>query len=315
MGLVHSGILSVLPNVELVALCEKNRLIRRLSKRMFKECEIIDDVEKLAGLSLDAVYVTTPIPSHFPVAGAILEKKISKNVFVEKTLAQTYAESKHLTDLAESRQGVTMVGYLRRFYVTFRKAKGLLQDTAIGEVKSFKSYAYSSDFFGLETETKASSSRGGLIRDLGCHAIDLALWFFGNLKVISSESRSGDQGGNSIGFRAEGSEVSGDFDVSWRKEDYRMPDVGFLVNGSKGNLFVNDDQVRLERSEGKVLKWYRHDLNDSVPFWLALPEYYREDLHFAESVAGGMKATPDFCSAKEVDKIIDDVVGEKVKQD
>jgi predicted dehydrogenase len=37
MGLVHSCVLNVLPNDEIVAICEKSRMIRRFSKKLFKE--------------------------------------------------------------------------------------------------------------------------------------------------------------------------------------------------------------------------------------------------------------------------------------
>jgi len=312
MGLVHAGILNVLPNVELVALCEKSGLIRRFAKKVFKELEVVDDLEKLAGLNLGAIYVTTPIPSHYHVAKAILENEISDNLFVEKTLAQTYEEAKQLVDLIQSRQSVTMVGYLRRFYVTFKKAKELLQEDAVGRIKSFNAYAYSSDFLGVDEKAKMSASRGGVLRDLGCHAVDLALWFFGDLRVSSTKSKTNDLTDDSASFEVEGSDLVGEFGVSWRKEGYRMPEVGLSIMGSKGNLFVNDDQVKLETVDGKSFKWYRHDLNDTVPFWLGLPEYYREDLLFSQSVAGGLNAQPDFISGSKVDKIIDDVVGGEV---
>jgi len=311
MGLVHAGILNVLPGVELVALCEKNNLIRRFSKKLFKGLEIVDDVKKLGKLNLDGVYVTTPIPSHFPVATAILENEISRNLFVEKTLAQTCEEAQRLVGLAETHESVTMVGYLRRFYVTFNKARDLLQHNTIGKVKSFNGYAYSSDFLGLEKEASASS-RGGVLRDLGCHAIDLALWFFGDLKVTSAGDGSNREDVDSVSFKVEGSEIAGEFDVSWRKEEYRMPEVGLTMAGSGGKLFVNDDQVKLELVDGGSFNWYRHDLNDNVPFWLGLPEYYREDLHFVKSMASKSRDEPNFYSAAKVDRIISDVVGGEV---
>lgn len=314
MGLVHSGILNVLQDVELVAMCEKNNMIRRFAKKLFKNLDVVDGLDKLEGFDLDAVYVTTPIPSHFSVAKAILENKISRNLFCEKTLAQTYAESKQLADLAQGLRSITMVGYLRRFCVTFNKARELLREYAVGKVESFEAYAYSSDFLGLE---KAQTfSRGGVLADLGCHAIDLAFWLFGaNLNVSSTESKSSDQTRNSVSFGVEGSELVGEFDASWCKEDYRMPEVGFLIKGSKGKLLVNDDQVKLEPENGAPSKWYRHDLNDNVPFWLGLPEYYREDLHFVKSLVGETKAEPDFFSAAKVDKIIDDVVGGEIQEE
>lgn len=309
MGLVHSGILSVLPNVELVAVCEKNRFIRRFAKNLFRSLNIVDNLDKLEVSNLNAVFVTTPIPSHFPVAKTILENNISKNLFVEKTLAQTYEEARLLVDLAQSYHSVTMVGYLRRFYVTFNKAKELLRKSAIGKVESFQAYAYSSDFLEAKEDEKIPSSRGGVLRDLGCYAIDLALWFFGDLAVEHNGAGINNREGGMINFTLRNSEVTGELKVSWQKENYRLPEVGFSVVGSEGKLFVNDDQVAVVLSGGKSLQWYRHDLNDNVPFWLALPEYYREDLQFVRSLRGESEASPDFRSGASVDKIIDIVLG------
>lgn len=308
MGLVHTCVLSVLPGVQVAALCEKNRLIRRFSKKVFKGVEIVNDVEEFSGLNLDAVYVTTPIPSHFSVAKTLLSKKIARNLFVEKTLAQSYEESKQLSDLAQSGEGVNMVGYLRRFYVTFNKARDLLLDDTIGNVRSFKAYAYSSDFLNTERGERVAASRGGVLRDLGCHAVDLALWFFEGLQVSSAElSSSNGYSEDSVKFKVENSELEGEFDVSWCIENYRLPEVGFSIAGSGGKVDVNDDEVKLKLVNGESSQWYRHDLNDSVPFLLGLPEYYREDSHFIRSVMDKKVAEPDFFAASRVDKIISEV--------
>jgi predicted dehydrogenase len=202
-----------------------------------------------------------------------------------------------------------MVGYLRRFHVTFNKARELLLSGTIGKPESFNAYAYSSDFLGAEKKNSASDSRGGVLRDLGCHAIDLALWFFGDLRVGSKSAGFSNGNVDAVNFKVEGAGVEGEFDVSWCKEDYRMPEVALSISGSKGKLQVSDDEVTLEPTGRQVSRWYRHDLNDNVPFWLGLPEYYREDIHFRKSVTGGSEPEPDFSSAAKVDKIIDDVVG------
>jgi predicted dehydrogenase len=142
MGLVHASILSVLPGVDLVAACEKGNTVRKFLKKIFRNTPIVDDVEKLSDFSLDAVYVTTPIPSHYDVTRTVYAKRIAENVFVEKTLAANVAESKELCRLSANSSGANMVGYLRRFYVTFRKAEDLLEHGAIGDIKSFRAYAY-----------------------------------------------------------------------------------------------------------------------------------------------------------------------------
>lgn len=310
MGLLHSCILKVLPHVQLVALCEKSLVTRRFLKRVFDGVQIVDDVEKLVGLNLDAVYVTTPIPSHFPVVKAIYTSRAACNLFVEKTLASNYEEAKELCDLAHRFGGVDMVGYLRRFYVTFRKAKDLLSQGVLGEVFSFKAYAFSADFLGNTRGKGMSASRGGVLRDLGCHAVDLGLWFFGELQVIPTKLTSsvGSVSQDPFSFKVKNSlGLEGEFSVSWCMEDYRMPDVGFSIIGSKGIMNVNDDKVELNLDKAQSFTWYRHDLNDNVPFMLGLPEYYREDLHFTKSAMEDLSADPDFYGASKVDQIIDEV--------
>jgi predicted dehydrogenase len=310
MGILHSCILNVLPHVELSALCEKSSMTRRLLKKVFNGVLMVDDVRKLADFAPDAVYVTTPIPSHYPVVKTLYSTNVARNVFVEKTLAASHDEAKELCELANHSGGINMVGYLRRFYVTFRKARDMLSEGVIGELSSFRAYAYSSDFLGVGDEAGTFASRGGVLRDLGCHAVDLALWFFGDLRVRSANSASstGPSFDGSVNFEVENSGgLKGDFSVSWCMENYRMPEAGLSITGSEGTLMVNDDKIELNLKDGKKSTMYRHDLDDNVPFWLALPEYYREDLCFIKSIEERVKVGLDFRAGSKVDEIISQV--------
>jgi predicted dehydrogenase len=258
-------------------------------------------------MKLDAVFVTTPIPSHYAIAKTLIERKVAQNIFVEKTLAANYTQAKELSELAKAHCDVNMVGYLRRFCVTFKKAKELLLENAIGEVQSFEAYSYSSDFLGVDSKMPSSSARGGVMKDLGSHAVDLALWFFGDLEVREANSieRMVEGSGGGLGFSVTNSDgVHGKFSVSWCMENYRMPEVGLSVAGASGSVEVNDDRVRLTPKNGVSRLWYRHDLGDNIPFWLGLPEYYREDQCFLKSVAKGEEAQPSFHAASKVDDII-----------
>lgn len=305
MGLVHSCILNVLPNVRLTAVCEKSGMTRRFFRKLFKNARVLDDAEKLSSLDLDAAYVTTPIPSHYAIAKLLYSKGIVRNIFVEKTLASSYEQAKELCTLAHRFGGTNMVGYTRRFAVTFNKAKALLAEDAIGEVSFFKTYAYSSDF-AESGEGRKGDSRGGVLMDLGCHAVDLALWFFGDLDVETAKISSFADGGskNSVHFKVKANHLAGEFDVSWCMPTYRMPEVGFAISGSKGILEANDDLIQLKPRDGKPIRWYRHDLDDNVGFWLGGPEYFREDQHFANSVMSDREAKPNFESAAKTDEII-----------
>jgi len=310
MGLLHASILNVLPNVQLTALCDKSTLIRKFSKKIFDGVHVVNDVEKLSGLDLDVVYVTTPIFSHSSIVKKAYLEGIATNLFVEKTLASSYDEAKELCKLAQHCGGVNMVGYMKRFAVTFRKAKDLLTQKILGKVISFEAYAYSSDFLRNNKGSKTSAFRGGALRDLGCHVVDLTLWFFGDLQVDSVKPPSPIERGsqNSVYFTVKNSNgLVGKFDVSQCMEMYRLPEIGLLIRGSKGIMKVNDDKVELKLDDGKSFTWYRHDLNDNVFFWLGEPEYFREDEHFVKSVLEGCNAEPNFYNASKVDYIIDQV--------
>ena len=311
MGMLHAGIVNALSEAELVAVCEKNGLIRRFLRKILKSVTVVDDVEKLCQMDLDAVYVTTPISSHFPVVKSLYESKVAYNLFVEKTLASNFKEAKEISELARSFGGVNMVGYMRRFSVLFKKAKNLLDQGVIGEPISFKAYAYSSDFFGVKGNPKVHTPQVGVVRDLGCHAIDLALWFFGDFRVedVKIESIINDSSADSAYFKVRGpNDLVGKFNVSWCVDGYRIPEVGFIIEGSEGTLSVNDDELTLNLKNGKKQKWFRHDLGDQVGFWLGSPEYYREDESFVKAVISRKTAEPCFETAARVDCIIDEVL-------
>ena len=108
--------------------------------------------------------------------------------------------------------------------------------------------------------------------------------------------------------------MKGEMAISWCTEGYRMPEVVVSIQGSKGIIKVNDDNVYLQVDSG-ASSWFRHDLADNVPFWLGSPEYYREDEHFFKSVLTKESAKPDFEAASKVDKLIEEIQQEAQRSD
>lgn len=307
MGLLHASVLSTLSNVELVALCDKSSLIRRFGRKLLKGIQVVDDSEKILDLKPDIVYVTTPIPSHYSVITGLCSNGKMPHLFVEKTLSSRYDDSVKLCELAQPFKKTNMVGYMKRFSVTFNKAKELLEQEAIGQVISFSAYAFSSDFFGLE-ESKQASSRGGVISDLGSHAIDMALWLFKEFEIKSDLENKVTK--DVVHFTVENSNgIKGKFEMSWSKEGYHMPEIGVLISGDNGQINVNDDFVELKSNSVSTKSWLRHDLQDNVGFLLGDAEYYREDEYFVNSITKKSQIESDFVSASKVDYIIEKVSG------
>lgn len=307
MGLLHAALLSVMPTVQLVALCDKSWLMRKLAKSTLKGPLVTDKLGEMSNLNLDVVYVTTPIPSHYSIVKEIYEQDIARNVFVEKTLSSNYTQSEELCKLAGASQGNTMVGYMKRFSVTFRKAKELLDQGVLGSMLSFDAYSYSSDFFGVRRDS-VSGGRGGVLEDLGSHVSDLALWLFGDLLSSIKVSSSTDPRFDSVQFEVVGSnDFTGKFDVSWVKEGYRMPEFGLAIRGTEGNIKVDDSELIFVLDNAQPKTWYRQDLDDHVTFLLGESEYFRENDHFINSIIFNDKSEPNFQTATKVDYLLEQV--------
>lgn len=311
MGLLHASLLNTYKDIQLVALCDKSALMTRLCRSIFSPTGkvVVNDLDRFSELELDAVYVTTPISSHAFIVKDLYAKGIVRNVFTEKTLASNYAQAKEMCEIAGKIGGKTMVGYMKRFSVVFGKAKELLTQGRLGEPYSFSAYAYSSDFLGLTNESRSSASRGGALKDIGCHVLDLALWLLGDVRVedvVSSNEVGGAE--TSVCFTAVSpSGLEGRFDVSQRMPGYRMPEFGCIIDCPQGKIEVNDDRLLLTLRSGSQEVWYRHDLNDNVGYSLGETEYYREDLAFVNSLLGNRMCEPNFETASKVDYIIDQV--------
>jgi len=309
MGLLHASILNTMPNVQLAVLCDKSWFMRKLAKSALDGPLVTDKLGKMSDLGLDAVYVTTPIPSHYSIVRDVYAQNITPNLFVEKTLALNHAQSAELYNLSQKPKGVTMVGYMKRFSVTFKKVKELLDQKILGDLLSFNAYAYSSDFFGA-TKGSVSGSRGGVLEDLGSHVTDLALWFFGDLHVSSAKIQSSISLGSvdSIHFEVDGANAfKGKFDVSWVKEGYRMPEFGLAIRGSNGFVRVDESELELALDRTPPEKWYRQDLDDHVTFLLGDSEYTRENDLFIKSIVCNGKPEPNFQTAMKVDFLLEQV--------
>ncbi len=306
MGLMHASIMGMFSQVELAAICEKSKIIRTFGSKAIPHVLITPDLLALKSLDINAAIITTPPASHFPIIKTLCENNITKNIFAEKPLAHDYQQAQELCALSKKFLNVNMVGYHRRFSVTFQKAKKILESEKLGHLQSFSAHAYSADFFKAKT-ARAAITRGGILEDSGCHIIDILDWLLGNLQVVNASTKS---------IIGEGSideanlvvktplEIQGNIDMSWCKEGYRLPSMAITFTGEKGQLLANEDFVQLD-AQGKSEKWYKHDLNDNVSFSIGGNEYQREAALFLDAIQGKNKASPDFMTASHVEMVID----------
>ncbi len=325
MGVLHAGIVNALSNGKVAAICETEGMIVKAARKVLPRISFYQDVsEMVTQEDLEAVFITSPIQTHLPIIQTILEKRNTTGLFVEKPLAATREEAMEIAKAASGLGIANMVGLQKRFSPVFQRAKQLLEGGAIGEVQFFRCYSYVSDIFRRGEGWRFKKGAGGALLDLGPHAVDILLWYLGDLKPISAVSRSfySSEVEDYVHCILETeSGIVGNLDVCWSIRNYRLPEILVEIHGTNGSMTVADDYVRLQADRAVVgvvsaggHLFRKASFNTSVEFLLADPEFTVEDQHFLQAVETKGHAQPDFYTAARVNQVIDLIQSETGNQ-
>lgn len=131
---------------------------------------------------VDAIVLVTPTALHAQQTIAALEA--GKHVFVEKPLALDVADCERVEAVAARYPDrVAMVGFVRRFDASYRRAYDDMRQGAIGQPFLVRSQTCDmNDPSGFFVRYAAQS--GGIFMDCSVHDIDLARWMLGNPRAI-----------------------------------------------------------------------------------------------------------------------------------
>lgn len=163
----------------------KRHHVERWSSDAYKLLEMED---------LDAIYVATPPSSHLEYVCAALAKGLS--VYVEKPVALNASEATKMAEAAQASSGKLTVAHYRRRLPLFLKVKELLEQRAIGEIRTVQMRLWQSKKPALVTtgapdwRTNPEISGGGYFHDLAPHQLDLMLYFFGTPLYYDGFSQS-----------------------------------------------------------------------------------------------------------------------------
>ena len=130
--------------------------------------EIIEDDK------IDAVVISTPVATHFEIAKLCLEA--GKHILVEKPIATTIEEVTELSEIAESKNLVAMVGHTFLFNSAVRYIKNLIDNNELGEIR----YIYSQrlNLGRIRTDVDA-------LWNLAPHDISIIQYWLNEAKPIS----------------------------------------------------------------------------------------------------------------------------------
>lgn len=179
------------PRAQLVALAARTPEKLRAAGEQFGVSALYQDYEQLlAREDLDAVCISSTHSAHYPMARAALERGL--HVFCEKPLGMNSAQTGELAALAEAKGLKTMVAFTNRWVPEALYARRLIAEGYVGEPFHYnvcQLAAYGRP--GGEWMWRADAALGGgVLYDLGCHNIDLALWLNGPIRAVCALRRN-----------------------------------------------------------------------------------------------------------------------------
>jgi len=315
MGLLHAGIFNSLDKSKLCAISDKDKILLGALKNYLPGTDsYLNYMDLLEMQDLDIVVVTSPVSLHKEMINASLKRGAA--VFVEKPLALNGAECRAI--LSSNHKNITMVGYCRRFMETYNLAKRILDDGTLGKANYFDSHIYVSQTFraGSGWLYRPELSGGGVLMDLGSHAIDLLHYFFGDIKTVSAFARSvfnenvEDYVSANLQFEES---IFGSLQASWSVRGYRLPEFKISIQLDEGSIIVTEKYITIfsQRKKPRLKEgwstFYKQDLAESVPFNVAGHEYTLEDLHFLKCVENDRGTNCDFREASRTSFVIDKI--------
>lgn len=132
--------------------------------------------ELLADPEIDAVY--NPLPNHLHVSFSLQALAAGKHVLCEKPIALNAAEAQQLLDEAKKYPHLKiMEAFMYRFHPQWRAAKKLVNEGAIGAVKTIQTIFTYANLDPDNVRNKAGMGGGGLM-DIGCYPISLSRFIF-----------------------------------------------------------------------------------------------------------------------------------------
>lgn len=188
MGYGHFAQCKSLPNADLVAVCDLNEeLLDKTQKEHKVPIATTNYEDMLASDDVDIISVTTPDQLHLEQTIAAFEA--GKHVMVEKPMARTIEECEEMVAASNKYGKKLMVAQVCRFYNFFEEVHKWAFDGTLGDMYFVEtSYIHNYEQIGGWDGWRFDPERRHILVGGGCHAIDLARWFGGDVISVSALS-------------------------------------------------------------------------------------------------------------------------------
>lgn len=132
--------------------------------------------EALEKASFDAVIITTPTPTHLPLARTAAEA--GKHIFLEKPMALNLFECDEINASAAQHGVILQLGFMRRFDPEFTAAAAMVEAGKIGKPMMIKSLTHGP---GLPPAwARVLKTSNGMLAEVNSHDWDTVRWLMGS---------------------------------------------------------------------------------------------------------------------------------------
>jgi scyllo-inositol 2-dehydrogenase (NAD+) len=142
----------------------------------------VDPLALIDDPAVDAIVIVSPTHTHRELVIAAASR--NKPTFCEKPPALSLDEVAQMQEAVASSGMFLQMGFMRRFDAGYASAKKQIEEGRIGVPLVFKST--SRDPFRPSLEYANPKSSGGMLLDMGIHDFDLARWFMGEVRTVST---------------------------------------------------------------------------------------------------------------------------------
>ncbi|EHQ30514.1 Gfo/Idh/MocA family protein [Mucilaginibacter paludis] len=156
--------------VDVVAIASRNLLNGKAAADELGIPQVYESYEALLGdANIDAVYI--PLPNHLHVTYTIKALQAGKHVLCEKPIGLNAAEAQQVADAAKQYPHLkVMEAFMYRFHPQWLKAKQLVDEGVLGEVKTIQSFFsyFNDDANNIRNKPETG---GGALMDIGCYCL------------------------------------------------------------------------------------------------------------------------------------------------
>lgn len=180
LGYEHAcNLATCVPGAELTAICDiDEKKLKEVGGELNVPYTYTDFKEMCDNPELDAISIVSPSALHTEQIAIALDA--GKHVFCEKPLDTNIEHCKQAEKAVEAHKDkIFMLGFMRRYDISYRKAKEKIDNGDIGKVILVRSYTQD-PITTIEGTLKFAPHSGGQFLDMCVHDIDLCRWFTGS---------------------------------------------------------------------------------------------------------------------------------------